>query len=112
MHAPEIFVPFVRQPGGGKFPDRSVGEAISRLAGVSLERGEYGEGTTIKVGGNMASQTGVGIDGLGVRPAMPTFGHARRFPNAKVSCRFGKGIEAFVDGRAVHGRHHLPAPAP
>lgn len=51
----------------GQFPDRNVAEAISRLAGVTLERGEYGEGTTINVRGNPANVTRVEIDGLGVQ---------------------------------------------
>ncbi|WP_167759761.1 TonB-dependent receptor [Massilia horti] len=50
-----------------EFPDRNVAEAISRLAGVTLERGEYGEGTTINVRGHSAIQTRVEIDGLGVQ---------------------------------------------
>lgn len=53
----------------GAFPDRNVAEAISRLAGVTLERGEYGEGTTINVRANTPELVRVEIDGLGVQAA-------------------------------------------
>jgi TonB-dependent receptor len=49
----------------GSFPDRNVAEAISRVAGVSLERNEFGEGNTISVRGNGPEFTRVEIDGLG-----------------------------------------------
>ncbi|WBS00446.1 TonB-dependent receptor [Pseudoduganella sp. SL102] len=53
----------------GAFPDRNVAEAISRVAGVTLDRGEYGEGTTINVRANTAELVRVEIDGLGVQAA-------------------------------------------
>lgn len=53
----------------GAFPDRNAAEAISRIAGVTLERGDYGEGTTLNVRGNPAQFTRVEIDGLGVQAA-------------------------------------------
>jgi TonB-dependent receptor len=51
----------------GTFPDRNAAEAISRIAGVTLERGDYGEGTTVNVRGNAAGYTRVEIDGVGVQ---------------------------------------------
>ena len=51
----------------GAFPDRNVGEAISRIAGVALDRGDYGEGTSVAVRGNSADLTRVEIDGQGVQ---------------------------------------------
>jgi hypothetical protein len=33
----------------GAFPDRNIGEAISRIAGVALDRGDYGEGVTVSI---------------------------------------------------------------
>ncbi|MES3021547.1 MAG: TonB-dependent receptor [Pseudomonadota bacterium] len=53
----------------GTFPDRNAAEAISRIAGVTLERAEYGEGTTLNVRGTPARFTRVEIDGLGVLAA-------------------------------------------
>ncbi|MFT4089177.1 MAG: TonB-dependent receptor [Asticcacaulis sp.] len=50
----------------GAFPDRNINEAISRIAGVALERGEFGEGTSINVRGNEAGLVRVELDGLGV----------------------------------------------
>jgi TonB-dependent receptor len=51
----------------GAFPDRNVGEAISRIAGVALDRGDYGEGISVAVRGNSADLTRVEIDGQGVQ---------------------------------------------
>jgi TonB-dependent receptor len=51
----------------GDFPDRNVGEAISRIAGVALSRGDFGEGTSVTVRGNSADVTRVEIDGQGVQ---------------------------------------------
>jgi TonB-dependent receptor len=53
----------------GAFPDRNVGEAISRLAGIALDRGDYGEGVSVAVRGNSADLTRVEIDGQGVQAA-------------------------------------------
>ena len=50
----------------GKFPDSNIGEAISRIAGVALERGDFNEGTSVTVRGASSDQTNVEIDGLGV----------------------------------------------
>jgi outer membrane receptor for ferrienterochelin and colicin len=36
----------------GKFPDQNVNEAISRVAGVALDRGDNGEGQGISIRGN------------------------------------------------------------
>lgn len=53
----------------GAFPDRNAAEAISRIAGITLERAEYGEGTTLNVRGAPARYTRIEIDGLGVQSA-------------------------------------------
>jgi TonB-dependent receptor len=50
----------------GKFPDSNIGEAISRIAGVALDRGEFNEGTSVTVRGSNSDVTNVEIDGLGV----------------------------------------------
>ncbi len=51
----------------GKFPDRNIGDAISRIAGVALDRGDYGEGTSVGVRGASADQGRVELDGQGVQ---------------------------------------------
>lgn len=51
----------------GAFPDRNVGEAISRIAGVAIERGDFGEGSSVAIRGNSAELTRVEIDGQGVQ---------------------------------------------
>jgi TonB-dependent receptor len=53
----------------GDLPDRNIGEAISRMSGVALDRGEYGEGVSVAVRGNAADLTRVEIDGQGVQSA-------------------------------------------
>jgi TonB-dependent receptor len=53
----------------GSLPDRNIGEAISRMAGISLDRGDYGEGTSVAVRGNSADLTRVELDGQGVQSA-------------------------------------------
>src|SRR6186713_867802 len=50
----------------GKFPDQNVNEAISRMAGVALDRGDNGEGVGISVRGTTADMTRVDIDGMTV----------------------------------------------
>jgi TonB-dependent receptor len=50
----------------GKFPDQNVNEAISRVAGVALDRGDNGEGQGISVRGNGMDATRVDIDGMTV----------------------------------------------
>lgn len=50
----------------GKFPDQNVNEAISRIAGVALDRGDNGEGQGISVRGNGPEATRVDIDGMTV----------------------------------------------
>ena len=50
----------------GKFPDQNVSEAISRIAGVALDRGDSGEGQGISVRGNGMETTRVDIDGMTV----------------------------------------------
>jgi TonB-dependent receptor len=53
----------------GSLPDRNIGEAISRMSGVSLERGEFGEGVTVAVRGNGPELIRVEIDGQAVQSA-------------------------------------------
>ncbi|HEX8300839.1 MAG TPA: TonB-dependent receptor [Sphingomonas sp.] len=50
----------------GSFPDRNVGEAISRIPGVALNRNDFGEGETVAVRGNGPDLTRVELDGIGV----------------------------------------------
>lgn len=50
----------------GSFPDNNIGEAISRIAGVALDRGLYGEGMNVTIRGNGPENTRVEMDGLGV----------------------------------------------
>jgi TonB-dependent receptor len=51
----------------GSFPDRNVGEAISRVPGVALARNDFGEGETVSVRGNGPELTRVELDGIGVQ---------------------------------------------
>jgi TonB-dependent receptor len=51
----------------GSFPDRNVGDAISRIAGIAINRGDFGEGTSVSVRGNGAELTRVELDGQGVQ---------------------------------------------
>ena len=53
----------------GSLPDRNIGEAISRMAGVSLERGDFGEGVNVAVRGNGPELTRVELDGQAVLSA-------------------------------------------
>jgi len=53
----------------GSLPDRNVGEAISRIAGISLDRGDFGEGVTVAVRGNGPELTRVELDGQAVQSA-------------------------------------------
>ncbi|HEX8404569.1 MAG TPA: TonB-dependent receptor [Duganella sp.] len=53
----------------GAFPDRNIGEAISRISGVALDRGDFGEGVSVAIRGNGADLTRVEIDGQGVQSA-------------------------------------------
>jgi TonB-dependent receptor len=53
----------------GSLPDRNIGEAISRMAGIALDRGEFGEGVSVAVRGNGPELTRVELDGQGVQSA-------------------------------------------
>jgi TonB-dependent receptor len=53
----------------GSLPYRNIGEAISRMAGVSLERGDFGEGVNVAVRGNGPELTRVELDGQAVLSA-------------------------------------------
>jgi TonB-dependent receptor len=59
----------------GALPDRNVGEAISRMAGVALDRGDFGEGVSVAVRGNSADLTRVELDGQSVQSAGGTDGY-------------------------------------
>ncbi len=48
----------------GQFPDKNVNEAISRIAGVSLDRGDNGEGSGFSLRGQSGDSTLVDIDGM------------------------------------------------
>ncbi|MBI1684958.1 TonB-dependent receptor [Caulobacter hibisci] len=50
----------------GSFPDGNVNEAMSRIAGVAIERNGFGEGDGVVVRGNGADLTRVELDGMGV----------------------------------------------
>lgn len=50
----------------GSFPDSNVNEAMSRIAGVAIERNGFGEGDGVTIRGNGADLTRVELDGLGV----------------------------------------------
>ena len=53
----------------GAFPDRNVADAISRVAGVAVDRGEFGEGISVSIRGNGPELTRVELDGQGVQQA-------------------------------------------
>lgn len=48
----------------GQFPDKNVNEAISRIAGVSLDRGDNGEGQGFSIRGQGMESTLVDVDGM------------------------------------------------
>ncbi|NGM51081.1 TonB-dependent receptor [Caulobacter sp. 602-2] len=50
----------------GSFPDSNVNEAMSRIAGVAIERNGFGEGDGVSIRGNGADLTRVELDGMGV----------------------------------------------
>ncbi|GAB3453759.1 hypothetical protein GCM10027321_04240 [Massilia terrae] len=53
----------------GSLPDRNIGEAISRMSGIALDRGDFGEGVTVAVRGNGPDLTRVELDGQAVQSA-------------------------------------------
>ncbi|ESQ76968.1 TonB-dependent receptor [Asticcacaulis sp. YBE204] len=53
----------------GSFPDRNINEALSRIAGVGITRGETGEGESISLRGNTADLTRVELDGMSAAPS-------------------------------------------
>jgi TonB-dependent receptor len=53
----------------GAFPDRNVADAISRIAGVAVDRGDFGEGISVSIRGNGPELTRVELDGQGVQQA-------------------------------------------
>ncbi|MYN06778.1 TonB-dependent receptor [Pseudoduganella aquatica] len=53
----------------GSLPDRNIGEAISRMAGIALDRGDFGEGVNVAVRGNGPELTRVELDGQAVQSA-------------------------------------------
>lgn len=50
----------------GAFPDKNLNEALSRIAGVALERDDFGDGASITIRGNSAENIRVEMDGMGV----------------------------------------------
>ncbi|BBF81026.1 TonB-dependent receptor [Asticcacaulis excentricus] len=50
----------------GSFPDRNLNEAISRIAGMGITRGETGEGESLSLRGNGPDLTRVEMDGMSV----------------------------------------------
>ena len=50
----------------GAFPDRNIADAISRVAGVAVDRGAFGEGVTVSIRGNGPELTRVEMDGQSV----------------------------------------------
>ena len=50
----------------GSFPDKNVDEAISRVAGISLDRGDNGEGQGFSIRGQGPESTHVDVDGMSV----------------------------------------------
>jgi len=50
----------------GSFPDKNVDEAVSRVAGISLDRGDNGEGQGFSIRGQGMENTHVDIDGMSV----------------------------------------------
>jgi TonB-dependent receptor len=53
----------------GSLPDRNIGEAISRMAGVAVSRGDFGEGVNVTVRGNGPELTRVELDGQAIQSA-------------------------------------------
>jgi TonB-dependent receptor len=51
----------------GSFPDRSINEAISRVAGTALSRNAFGEGEGVSIRGVGMDATRVELDGMGVQ---------------------------------------------
>ncbi|MDC7685287.1 TonB-dependent receptor [Asticcacaulis sp. BYS171W] len=50
----------------GSFPDRNINEAISRIAGMGIDRDDTGEGQGLTLRGNSADLTRVEMDGMSV----------------------------------------------
>ncbi|ESQ79231.1 TonB-dependent receptor [Asticcacaulis sp. YBE204] len=50
----------------GSFPDRNLAEALSRIPGMALQRGETGEGAGVNLRGNSNDLTRVEMDGMSV----------------------------------------------
>ncbi|MDI7776412.1 TonB-dependent receptor [Asticcacaulis sp. EMRT-3] len=50
----------------GTFPDKNIDEAISRIPGIQLDRGDFGEGQSVTVRGQSAENNRVELDGVGV----------------------------------------------
>lgn len=87
----------------GKMPDSNVGEAISRIAGVSLDRGDSGEGVGISIRGQSPDLTRVEIDGQ----AMMSGGGASSGMNGTLA-DINRGTGEGPSGRG-QGMRDLPA---
>jgi TonB-dependent receptor len=77
----------------GSFPDQNVNEAISRIAGIALDRGEYGEGQGFSIRGNTMENSRIEVDGMAV---------------LNTNGALSGGAQAGVGGRAADMRE-LPA---
>ena len=77
----------------GALPDRNIGEAISRMAGVALDRGDYGEGVTVAVRGNGPDLTRVEIDGQAVQSANNTGSSGRGSEFRQLSADLIKSVD-------------------
>jgi TonB-dependent receptor len=77
----------------GSLPDRNIGEAISRMAGVALDRGDFGEGVSVAVRGNSPDLTRVEIDGQAVQSANNTGGSGRGTEFRQLSADLIKSVD-------------------
>jgi TonB-dependent receptor len=77
----------------GALPDRNIGEAISRMAGVALDRGDFGEGVSVAVRGNGPDLTRVEIDGQAVQSAGGTGDSGRGVEFRQLSADLIKSVD-------------------
>ncbi len=77
----------------GSLPDRNIGEAISRMSGVALDRGDFGEGVTVAVRGNSPDLTRVEIDGQAVQSANNTGSSGRATEFRQLSADLIKSVD-------------------
>ena len=71
----------------GSFPDRSITEAISRVAGTALNRNAFGEGEGVSIRGASMDQTRIELDGMGVQSTYGlALGNANRSADLRERC--------------------------